>query len=308
MKKLLPTLAAAFTALAASASPASAESADLPAATAEAAASSASSAAVAEDFSASGDFSAAALEYRRAEADCDPLDCETRGALLVAAAESYRACGEWDRMGRALSRIEGDGDVRECVEEELCFLRMRRAEGRREWADAAEWGETLAEALAPDSSERAAAARLAAADWLMALEPGEARRVADGDAAATSILDGWEALPRKSPRVGGLLGMVPGLGYAYSGEWGNAVRSLLLNGLFGWAMYETAERDQWALFGVSTFFELTWYTGSIYGGVDAAHRRNRERLEGAADELRGRDAPAVHRVPGIDLFRVRLEF
>ncbi len=74
-------------------------------------------------------------------------------------------------------------------------------------------------------------------------------------------------------------------------------------------MYECADHDEWGLFAVTTFFELTWYTGSIYGGVDAAHRYNKERLEDAAREVRG-DAPepSLRRSPAVDLFRVRLAF
>ena len=71
---------------------------------------------------------------------------------------------------------------------------------------------------------------------------------------------------------GGVLGLVPGLGYAYSGEYANAVRSLILNSLFIWGMVETADDDQWGLFALVTFGEFTWYSGSIYGGIDAAHR------------------------------------
>ena len=71
------------------------------------------------------------------------------------------------------------------------------------------------------------------------------------------------------PWVGGVLGLVPGLGYVYSGEFANGARSLILNGLFIWGMVETAEREQWAAFSVLTFFEFTWYSGSIYGGAEA---------------------------------------
>jgi hypothetical protein len=81
--------------------------------------------------------------------------------------------------------------------------------------------------------------------------------------------------------------MVPGLGYAYSGEYANALRSLILNGVFGFGMWHTAREEQWGAFGVITFCEFTWYSGSIYGGIDAAHRYNRERLEEAAEAIRG---------------------
>lgn len=263
--------------------------------------------ALAEAFLADGETSAAALEYRRLEADADPADAELRGALLLAAADAYRAGGEWVRMGRALDRAEAEAALRAPIEPEILFLRMRRSEGLKEWASAAEWGETLAETRR-DPTERTRVSRLAAADWLLAGSSAEARRATD-DPAALAALGRWEAGRDKSPRLGGLLGLVPGLGYAYAGEWGNAFRSLVLNGLFGWAMYECADRDEWGLFAVTTFFELTWYTGSVYGGIDAAHRHNRERLGNAAREIRG-DAPepALRRAPGVDLFRLRLAF
>lgn len=263
--------------------------------------------ALAEAFLADGETSAAALEYRRLEADADPADAELRGALLLAAADAYRAGGEWVRMGRALDRAEAEAALRAPIEPEILFLRMRRSEGLKEWASAAEWGETLAETRR-DPTESTRVSRLAAADWLLAGSSAEARRATD-DPAALAALGRWEAGRDKSPRLGGLLGLVPGLGYAYAGEWGNAFRSLVLNGLFGWAMYECADRDEWGLFAVTTFFELTWYTGSVYGGIDAAHRHNRERLENAAREIRG-DAPepALRRAPGVDLFRLRLAF
>ena len=123
-----------------------------------------------------------------------------------------------------------------------------------------------------------------------------------------SIFSSWNiCIPLHAPDSW-TLGLVPGLGYAYSGEWGNMVRSMVLNGLFGWAMYECADRDEWGLFAVATFFELTWYTGSVYGGVDAAHRYNRERLEDAAAALRGTREPAVRRGGGLPILGVSLSF
>ena len=263
--------------------------------------------ALAEEFLSSGDGAAAALEYRRLEADADPADAELRGALLAAAADAYRADGAWERMGRVLDRAEADSAVRRPVDDELFYLRMLRSEGLGEWASAAEWGETLAESRR-DPAEAARVSRLAAADWLLAGSPAEARRATD-DPAALAAIDRWDRGSDRSPTVGGLLGLVPGLGYAYSGEWGNAFRSIVLNGLFGWAMYECAAHDEWGLFAVTTFFELTWYTGSVYGGVDAAHRYNRERLADAARDVRGdAPAPALRRAPAVEVFRVRLSF
>ena len=92
----------------------------------------------------------------------------------------------------------------------------------------------------------------------------------------------------RSPRTGGLLGIIPGLGYLYYGEYGNTTRSLILNALFIYGMVDMAREDQRGGFGIITFFELTWYTGSIYGEFDAAHRCNQERLLTVADEIKAK--------------------
>ena len=91
----------------------------------------------------------------------------------------------------------------------------------------------------------------------------------------------------KSPKVGGLLGMIPGMGYMYAGEYGNGFRSIILNSLFIFGMVSTAQDDEWGAFAVITFFEFTWYSGSIYGGVDASHRYNRDRLESSISRING---------------------
>ncbi|MBF0103034.1 MAG: hypothetical protein HQK77_19220 [Desulfobacterales bacterium] len=89
----------------------------------------------------------------------------------------------------------------------------------------------------------------------------------------------------KSPVLGGVLGIIPGLGYAYSGEYGSAIRSFIINALFIYGMIDTAQHQQWGFFGVIGFFEMTWYSGSIYGGIDAAYRYNENRLNQCIDAI-----------------------
>jgi len=105
----------------------------------------------------------------------------------------------------------------------------------------------------------------------------------------------------KSPLIGGLLGTVPGLGYAYAGEYANALRSLILNSIFIYGMVETADHDNWGAFAVITFFEITWYSGSIYGGIDAADRYNRRRLSACLQVIDSHSAyrPELSRLPAI---------
>lgn len=104
---------------------------------------------------------------------------------------------------------------------------------------------------------------------------------------AFQALDAFARGSDKSPLVGGLWGLVPGAGYWYSGEIANGFRSLILNSLFIYGMAQTAQEDQWGAFAAITFFEVTWYSGSIYGGIDAAQRHNKERIDATLHEIEG---------------------
>lgn len=270
------------------------------------------------DFLDTGDGSAAALEFRRLAAD--EADPETRIHYYLGAADAYRTDGDWARMSKMLDHAdEEQASLRASIP--YAWLRLRQAEGTEDWGNASLWAQSLAAAAAdpsktpPESAARLReiALRTAAADALLADDPDEARRIASTpDFAAAPLV--FDALTHygegsdRSPTVGGLLGLVPGLGYAYSGEWGNAVRSLVLNGLFGWAVYQTAADEEWGLFAVATFFELTWYSGSVYGGIDAAYRYNRDRRLDAAAEIRGEGELRPESPRGVDLFRFRFAF
>ncbi|MBU1909693.1 MAG: hypothetical protein KJ726_06585, partial [Verrucomicrobia bacterium] len=107
----------------------------------------------------------------------------------------------------------------------------------------------------------------------------------------------------RSPKLGGMLGFIPGVGYFYAGEWANGFRSILLNSLFLFGMVDTADEEQWGAFAVITFFEFTWYYGSIYGGIDGAHRYNRNRLETAVNGIHGASGfePESTRLPTVSL-------
>lgn len=106
------------------------------------------------------------------------------------------------------------------------------------------------------------------------------------NADGISALKEYQTGRDKNPTLGGFLGMIPGLGYAYSGEYANALRSVILNGIFIYGMVETADEEDWGAFTVISFFELTWYTGSIYGGIDSAHRYNKRRYEACISAIR----------------------
>ena len=230
-----------------------------------------------------GDHLPAALEFRRlALGDAEE---EERAGYYWLAGHQYGLAGDYERSEDMLDRAEDlDWDILDSA----TLLRAENAVGRRRPNEA----EFYFESLLPreDEATRYAALRLASLR-LRQGKFGSARQLlsehAPDDNVALESLRRYRAGSDKSPVVGGMLGMIPGFGHFYSGEYANGLRAMILNAIFIYGMVETASDDHWGAFTVITFFELTWYSGSIYGGIDAAHRHNRDRLERAVDGIEG---------------------
>ena len=219
-----------------------------------------------------------ALEFRRCSVLAGSSNEEQRNmqaGFLTAAAWEYKQSGALDLSLKMLD--EAEAASRAAVNSGL-LLRGEISTQQRKTSESEFFFTTLGESDAPADYKTAAISRLAVIG-VRKNDPQSVRRYLESISSKAAIqeLDRFESTRGRSPRTGGLLGMVPGLGYAYSGEYANGLRSLILNGIFIYAMTETADRDQWGAFTALSFFELTWYTGSIYGGIDAAHRFNRRR-------------------------------
>ena len=258
------------------------------------------------ELDAEGQRGAAAVEFRRlalAEADA-----EAAAGWFWLAAHEYALGGEGELSDQMLDRAEDASP--KALSVPVAWLRAENAMRGREWSAAAFHFDSLRLKAEADDL-RGYAARGSAAAHLREGDVAGARAAlagAPGDlGAAREAIDRHARGRDKKPWLGGVLGIVPGLGYAYSGEYANAARSLILNSLFLWGMVETAEDDEWGVFAVITFGEFTWYSGSIYGGIDSAHRWNQRRLDGAVDEVRGdlRPRPDLSQVP---LFTLKFEF
>ncbi len=225
----------------------------------------------------------AAVEFRRAALSAD--DRATAAACHWAAAHAYRRAGERERAHQMLDLAE---DAAAGLDAECLLLRADLSLD----AGNADEAKFYLNGIAGDAGSDAlrSYARFRAARASILEDAPDAARAAlppAGDAAdrARRAIDDYRSAPRKHPRLGGVLGIVPGLGYAYSGEYANALRSLILNGLFIYAMVDTGENEQWGAFAAVTFFEITWFTGSIYGGYDAAHRHNRRTRQDCLDAI-----------------------
>lgn len=254
------------------------------------------------ELDAEGRHEAAAIEFRRLALSANEADAV--GGWFWLAGHEYAQGGETELSNRMLDRAEDAEPFALALP--VSWLRAENALQARDWSSAAFHFDSL-RLKAQDDDLREFAARGSAVARLREQDIASARRALES--APGELVAAREALERyargrdKKPWLGGVLGLVPGLGYIYSGEYANAARSMILNGLFIWGMVETAEDDQWALFSVLTFAEFTWYSGSIYGGVDAAHRHNRRRRDHAATAIRGdrRLQPDLAQVPLVSL-------
>lgn len=245
-----------------------------------------------------GEPVAAAIEFRRLALGAE--DAAAAARWYWWAAQAYAQAGQPEVSNRMLDRAEDAAPL--LLATGVSWLRAENALRERDWPAAAFHFDSLrikaeADAWRDFSARGAASAHVREKDLSAARDVLEKTPGADED--VRRALDRYAAGRDKKPWLGGVLGVVPGLGYVYAGEYANATRSLILNSLFIWGMVEAAERDAWGIFAVVTFGEITWYTGSIYGGVDSAHRYNTRRLESAVSDVRGpaRLAPDRGQVP-----------
>ena len=248
------------------------------------------SATLAATLAAENDHEGAALEYRRAALE-EVADSARQASWIWFAARESQLAGQRAAAETLIDRFE-ELDPGRVADAQL--LRAENALSGRHWSEAAFFYRGLAEAPGASSALRRYAARRRAAAELRQGQPAAARGALalspDPEPAAAEALDRWQSTSRKRPWLGGLLGLIPGAGYAYSGEYANAARSAILNGLFIWGMVDTADDNHWGLFAVVSFFEVTWYSGSIYGGIDAAQRYNRDHLDEAVRGVQGQAA------------------
>lgn len=268
---------------------------------------------LAEELFDEGQYAAAAIEFRRLALRAD--DPAETAAWLWMAANACAQPGDVQSSRLALDLLD-DAEDAAPPDDPACslpiaFLRAKLSLRLKDTAAARYYYQSIPGKIPPSAAPgeaaawRECAARGAAAAALAAGDLPAARAEAAPFPDVLAAVDAHAAASRKSPTLGGILGLVPGLGYAYSGEWANAVRSILLNSLFIWAMRETAADDEWALFSVAAFFEFTWYSGSVYGGIDAAHRHNRRIDQTALDALLAPNTPSSPR-PSSDPLRLPL--
>lgn len=108
---------------------------------------------------------------------------------------------------------------------------------------------------------------------------------------AISMLDGYADLPQKSEVLAGIMSaLLPGAGYAYAGDYGTAVMSLLVNGAFIAGTWTAFAQELYAVGALAGGVGVPFYIGNIYGSALAVKKWNqavrqeaRERVYAALD-------------------------
>ena len=241
---------------------------------------------LARELAAERDHAGAALEYRRLALAAPGV--EERGGFLWASAFEYLRADDPSAADRMLNRVETEVPS---LGLKTSLLRTDVALAARKWEEAAFFADGILQNATASREEKNLAARRYAVAELHAGDASATRaglqRAPDPAPPAFAAVDSYAQSNDKKPWLGGVLGLVPGFGYFYAGEWANGFRSVILNGLFIFGMVNTAQHDEWGAFTAISFFEVTWYSGSIYGGIDASQRYNRDRLDQTANRING---------------------
>ncbi|MDD2235705.1 MAG: hypothetical protein PHP44_13370 [Kiritimatiellae bacterium] len=253
-----------------------------------------------------GDYHAAAIEFRRLAMQ----EPEQAAGYGLASVHEYLQNEETRPVPFLLDQIEKSADSHARVTS--LFYRAEQARLAKMPDEASFYYQLLLDEPDTPADYRNWAARQLAVIELRAKNTEQARtfllRSEPPPESGLEALNAYRQGRDKRPMLGGALGLIPGLGYFYSGEYANGLRSIILNSLFIFGMVATAEEDQWGGFAVITFFEITWYSGSIYGGVDAAHRYNKRRMDACADAIAPPHIRYEMDTPALPLFSLRFEF
>ena len=108
---------------------------------------------------------------------------------------------------------------------------------------------------------------------------------------AMSMLEGYADLPQKSEVLAGIMSaLLPGAGYAYAGDYGTAVMSLLVNGAFIAGTWTAFAQELYAVGALAGGVGVPFYIGNIYGSAlavkkwnQAVKREARERVYATLD-------------------------
>jgi tetratricopeptide (TPR) repeat protein len=121
----------------------------------------------------------------------------------------------------------------------------------------------------------------------------------------TARIQAARALPEKNPTLAGVLAVIPGAGFLYTGRFHDAAAAFIVNTGLGLAAWKAFDQDNPALGTVVGLVGSGFYTGSIYGSITAAHKHNHTQKIRILDQKFHLNAGLTPENPGLALFLIR---
>jgi tetratricopeptide (TPR) repeat protein len=104
--------------------------------------------------------------------------------------------------------------------------------------------------------------------------------------ASFSLLDEYEAQPRKSPVLAGTMSaVIPGSGQMYAGHYKDGLMAFVVNGLFIAGTIAAVDDENYALAAIVGGVGLPFYVGNIYGAANASRKWNLSLSRKLRDDL-----------------------
>lgn len=90
------------------------------------------------------------------------------------------------------------------------------------------------------------------------------------------LLEKAKQLKQKSPALAGIISIIPGAGYAYTGHKQTALSAFLVNGLLSYATYTSFKNENYGMGLLTGVFNASFYIGNIFGASNSAKRFNEQ--------------------------------
>ncbi len=101
-----------------------------------------------------------------------------------------------------------------------------------------------------------------------------------------SIVNQGKNLKQKSPTTAGLLSIIPGAGYYYTGNKQTALTSLVLNSILFYATANNIKNENYGMAALTGIFNLAFYIGNIQGSILRAKKMNKMENDKNLDKIK----------------------
>jgi hypothetical protein len=98
-------------------------------------------------------------------------------------------------------------------------------------------------------------------------------------------INNFKILKEKNPTLSGIISIIPGAGYFYTGHKQTAVSAFVINSLLAYATYTNIKSKNYGMAILTGIFNLSFYIGNIQGSIKSAKRFNLQKKKSLINKL-----------------------